>query len=84
MQYAIEAKAWERTSLHIDRKQFLNLKRWEENTGINCYVGWRRNRKGWLFIPLSMFEETSKGKNFGLSWEKAEKIGKKLNEFILE
>lgn len=83
MQYAIEAKAWENEYLHINKEQFLNLKRWEENTGINCYIGWRRNRKEWLLIPLSIFEETEKGKSFAVSWKQVEGIGRRLEELII-
>src|SRR3989344_5970500 len=51
IQYAFEVKAIEKEHLHIEKRQFLNLKKCEENTGITCLVGWRRNRKGWRFIP---------------------------------
>jgi Holliday junction resolvase len=80
MQYAIEAKAWETEHLHLDKDQFLGLKKWEENTGITTYVGWRRNRKDWIFIPPSIFEEREK--SFTLSWKRAEGIGRKLSEFL--
>lgn len=80
MQFAFEAKAWEKENLGIDRSQFLNLRKWEENTGINCLIAWRRNRKPWLFLPLSVFQENQK--SFGFPWKKAEMIGKKLQEFL--
>lgn len=80
VQYAIEAKAWEKEYLHIDREQFLGLKTWEENTGINALIGWRRKRKPWYFIPLSIFGENSK--SFAVSWKRATMIGKTLEEFI--
>lgn len=83
MQYAIEAKAWENENLNVDAGQFLNLKKWEENTGITSYIAWRRNRKEWVFIPLSIFEQTEKGKSFAISWKYAEAMGKRLNEFLL-
>lgn len=79
MQFAIESKAHERTSLQIPKDQFEGLVRWEENTGITPYIAWRRDRKAWLFLPLSVFEENEK--SYSLSWEKAEMIGKKLEEF---
>ncbi len=78
-QAAIEAKAWEKGSLAIDREQFLNLKRWEEVSGINCYVGWRRNRQPWYFLPLSLFREN--GRTFSINWENAVSLGRKLGEF---
>lgn len=80
IQYAFEVKAIEKEHLHIDKQQFLNLKKWEENTGITCLVGWRRNRKGWRFIPVSIFQETPK--SFGLNWTKAESMGKQIKEII--
>lgn len=80
-QLGIEAKAWEKENLCIDREQFTNLMKWEGNTGITCYVAWRRSRQPWLFIPLSMFRENAK--SFGISWKSAGLIGKKLEEFLL-
>jgi len=78
IQLAIEAKAIEKENLNIDRDQFENMKRWEDITGITCYVGWRRNRKPWLFIPLSVFKESNK--SFGINYTQAEMIGRKLED----
>ncbi|MBS3067850.1 hypothetical protein J4450_04050 [Candidatus Micrarchaeota archaeon] len=80
LQFAIESKAHEKTSLQIPKDQFEGLRKWEENTGINSLIAWRRNRKGWRFVPLTLFEENTSSYSF--SWEKAEMIGKKLEEFI--
>src|SRR5271157_1088217 len=74
MQLGIEAKAWEKENLNIKREQFVNLKQWEEISGITCYVGWRRNREPWYFIPLAVFKESEK--SFGINWENAQSIGK--------
>lgn len=79
MQFAFESKAIERTNLNIDRDQFLNLRKWEENTGITCYVAWRRSREPWYFVPLSLFSESEK--SFGINWSNASSLGKKLEEF---
>lgn len=79
MQFGIEAKAWEKENLNINREQFMNLKRWEDVSGINCYVGWRRNREPWFFVPLSIFKENEK--TFAINWENARSLGKKLEEF---
>ena len=79
MQFGIEAKAWEKGNLSIDRGQFVNLKRWEDVSGINCFIGWRRNREPWVFVPLSVFRENEK--TFGINWENAKAIGKVLEEF---
>ncbi|MFH1393604.1 MAG: Holliday junction resolvase Hjc [Candidatus Micrarchaeota archaeon] len=80
IQIGIEAKAWEKENLNIDREQFTNLAKWENNSGINCFVAWRRNRQPWLFLPLSVFKENEK--SFGISWKSAGLIGKKLEEFL--
>jgi len=80
VQYAIESKAWEKEHLNLDKAQFLNLRKWEENTGITCLIAWRRNRIGWRFIPISIFQETPK--SFSLNWKTAESMGKQLNEII--
>lgn len=79
MQFAIESKAHERTSLQIPKDQFHGLIKWEENTGITPYIAWRRDRKEWFFLPLSVFEENEK--SYSLSWGRAEMIGKRLEEF---
>jgi holliday junction resolvase len=79
MQFGIEAKAWEKENLSIDREQFTNLKRWEDISGINCFVGWRRNREPWYFLPLGLFKENEK--TFGINWTNAQALGKKLDEF---
>jgi len=79
MQIGIEAKAWEKENLNIDRDQFENLKKWEDISGINCVVGWRRNRMPWVFIPLGVFKENTK--SFGINWENANSLGKKLEEY---
>jgi len=77
-QFGIEAKAWEKKNLNIDRGQFENLKRWEDVSGINCLIGWRRNREPWYFLPLSLFKENEK--TFAINWENARSLGKKLEE----
>jgi len=78
MQVGIEAKAIEKENLNIDREQFVNLKRWEDVSGITCVIGWRRNRQPWVFIPLSVFKENEK--SFGINWTNAQAIGRKLEE----
>jgi len=80
MQIGIEAKAWEKENLNIDREQFTNLQRWEDISGINCVVGWRRNRKPWVFVPLALFKESSK--SFGINWGNANALGKRLEEIV--
>ncbi len=79
-QYAIESKAWEKENLNIDRSQFLGLKTWEENTGITAFIGWRRNREPWYFLPLSVFGENVH--SFAISWKQAQMVGRKIEELI--
>lgn len=78
-QFGIEAKAIEKENLNIDREQFENLRRWEDVSGITCYVGWRRNRKSWYFLSLPLFRESEK--SFGINWKNASSLGKRLEEF---
>jgi Holliday junction resolvase len=79
VQCGIEAKAHETTCLGIDRDQFENLRKWEEVSGINCYIGWRRSREPWYLVPLSVFKENDK--SFSVNWGQAQAIGKRLEEF---
>lgn len=79
MQFGIEAKAHEKENLGIGREQFDNLKRWEDISGINCYVGWRRNREPWYFLSLSLFKENEK--TYSINWSNAQALGRKLEEF---
>jgi holliday junction resolvase Hjr len=78
MQFGIEAKAHEKTNLSIERDQFTNLRRWEEISGINCFIGWRRNREPWYFLGLSLFKENEK--TFSINWGNAVSLGRKLEE----
>ncbi|MFH0738079.1 MAG: Holliday junction resolvase Hjc [Candidatus Micrarchaeota archaeon] len=77
-QFGIEAKAHEKGNLNIEREQFENLKRWEDISGINCMIGWRRNREPWYFLSLSLFKENEK--TFAINWENAKSLGKRLEE----
>jgi Holliday junction resolvase len=79
MQFGIEAKAWEKESLGIGKEQFENMRRWEDVSGITCFIGWRRNRQPWYFLPLALFREN--GKSFSIGWENAVALGRKLEEF---
>lgn len=79
-QYAIESKAHEKEYLNLSKEQFLALQEWENNTGITSYIAWRRDRAEWLFIALSLFDE--KKKSFGISWKRAELVGRKQEELI--
>ncbi len=79
MQFAFEAKAIEKENLGISKNQFINMLSWENNTGITCLIAWRRSRKPWHFIPLSVFKENEK--SFAISWKIAELFGQRLVDF---
>jgi Holliday junction resolvase len=79
-QYAIECKAWDKSSLSFDKERYSGMKKWEEVTGITYLVGWRQNREGWLFFPIHMLEE--QGKSFTITISKAKLIGQKLEELV--
>ena len=44
-QYVIEAKAIESEHLSLDLGQFENLRKWQEVTGMETYVAWRRKKE---------------------------------------
>lgn len=60
IQYAFECKAWESSSLGIEKEKFKALKEWERNTGITTFIAWRIGRVGWRFIYLDELEENPK------------------------
>lgn len=79
-QYAFECKAWSRGRISIPRKQFLALRRWEENTGITTLVAWRLDRIGWRFMYLDEMED--KGRSFSISKEKALRIDRRVEDIV--
>jgi Holliday junction resolvase len=78
-QFAFEAKAIEKENLGISKEQFQNMMLWEENTGITCLIAWRRSRKPWHFLPLSVFNENPK--SYAISWKSAGLCARKLCDF---
>jgi len=79
-QFGFECKAWDKSNLGLDKEQFNNLKKWEENTGMTTLVAWRLPREGWFFIYLSAFEE--QGKSFTVSRKTAELLNVKFDELV--
>lgn len=69
-QYAFECKSWDKKYLNIKKEQFKTLKDWQDLTGITVMVAWKIKRKGWKFIPMSLFTES--GKSHNVSIQKAE------------
>lgn len=80
VQYAIEVKAWEKEHLNIKKEQFECLEKWERLTGITTYIVWRRRRRSFLFIPLSVFEKGKKAAS--VSYKFAEQMGMKEHEIF--
>ncbi|MFA5105433.1 MAG: Holliday junction resolvase Hjc [Candidatus Micrarchaeia archaeon] len=68
-QFAFESKAHEKESLQLAKEQFRGLLFWQDNTGISTYVAWRRNRLGFRFVSLGLFDENQA--SFSVSWKKA-------------
>ncbi len=59
---AFECKAWDGTSLSIEKDRFQGLVDWQINTGMNTFVAWRMNGNGWFFIKLEEMKESPKNK----------------------
>lgn len=76
--YAFECKAWSGNRITISKEKFVQLKGWEDNTGINVLIGWRIARQGWRFFYLSELQES--GENYAMKLEHALKAGKTLEE----
>jgi len=79
-QYAIECKAWDKTSLSFEKGRFAGMKRWEEVTGITYLIGWRVSRDGWYFFPVHLLEEQKK--NYTITLKKAKMAGRRLEELV--
>lgn len=78
---AFECKAWDGTSVSIPVEKLELLKRWESNTGMDTFIAWRVNGKGWFFIKLD--EMSMAEKNYTVTRKRAFEIGRRL-EHILE
>ncbi len=79
--FAFECKAWDRSSLSIDKDRYKSLKDWENNTGMNTFIAWRMNIKGWYFIKPEEMNETDK--HYTITMTNALKIGRNLNSIII-
>ncbi|MCL4388623.1 MAG: Holliday junction resolvase Hjc [Candidatus Marsarchaeota archaeon] len=77
---ALECKAWESTSLSLEREKIEELRRWESNTGMDTFIAWRMNGRGWFFIRLGELADT--GKNYTVTMRNAINIGRRLEEVI--
>ena len=76
---SIECKAWESTSLALDREQFEKLLEWEHNSEFPTYVAWRMNGMGWYFIKLAEFERGGTG-SYNITRKKVLKSNRKMED----
>lgn len=76
---SIECKAWESTSLALDREQFEKLLEWEHNSEFPTYVAWRMNGMGWYFIKLAEFERGGTG-SYNITKKKVLKSNRKMED----
>lgn len=58
--FAFECKAWESSSLSIEKERFEGLLEWERNTHMDTFVAWRMSNSGWYFIRLNEMKDNSK------------------------
>ena len=77
---ALECKAWESSSLSLESDKIEELKRWEANSGMETFIAWRMNGRGWFFIKLGELAFT--GKNYTVTIRNAVSIGRRLEEVI--
>ncbi len=77
---AFECKAWNGTSVSIPIEKLDTLKRWESNTGMDTYIAWRVNGKGWFFISLGEMSRTEK--NYTITRRKAFEINRRLDRLL--
>ncbi|MCL4411427.1 Holliday junction resolvase Hjc [Candidatus Marsarchaeota archaeon] len=77
---AFECKAWDRTSLAIEAEKVDVLRKWELNTGMEFYVAWRMNGKGWFFIKLS--ELSKADKNYTVTMKNAVSINRRVEHLL--
>jgi Holliday junction resolvase len=78
--YAVECKAWDKTSLSFEKEKVAMMRRWEEETGISYFIGWRVSREGWFLFPVSMLEEQAK--SFTITLARAKLAGRKPEELV--
>lgn len=77
-QYGFECKAWESTSLSIEKDKVRALREWERNTGITTFIAWRIGRVGWRFVYLDELEE--RRRNYTITMRKAMGINRGIDD----
>ena len=77
--FAFECKAWA-TNLIIEPERLDSLQTWEKNTGMQTFIAWKINNKGWFFIKLN--ELLRNGKNYTMTKSKAFEINRTFEEIV--
>ncbi len=77
---AFESKAWNASYLNISKEQMESTQEWADNAGIDFFIGWKMNRKGWFFLKKNHFKKNKK--NYSISVIEAQKKGLPLNVII--
>ena len=75
--FAFECKAWA-TNLLIEPERLDSLQAWEKNTGMQTFIAWKINNKGWFFIKLN--ELFKNGKNYTMTKSRAFEINRRFEE----
>jgi Holliday junction resolvase len=78
--FAIECKAWDKGSIGIEIEKFDSLRGWESNTGLQTYLAWRINGKGWFFIKLD--ELTRNGKSYSVTKSRAMEVNRVFESLL--
>ena len=79
-QYGFECKAWDRGSLTLEKPKVLELRTWQENTGMTTMIAWRVSREGWYFMHLGELEEQEK--SYTVTLRRAREIGRTLAQVL--
>lgn len=79
-QYGFECKAWDKTSLRLEKAKIKEMREWEANTGITTMIAWRVSREGWYFMHLGELEEQEK--SYTVTLRRAREIGRMLAQIL--
>lgn len=79
-QYGLECKAWNKTSLSLQKPKIAEMRTWQDNTGMTTMIAWRVSRDGWYFIYLDELAEM--GKSFTVTLKKAKEINRRIEVLL--
>ena len=77
---AFECKAWDKSTVSIEVEKFEELKRWKLNSGMETFIAWRMNGRGWFFIRLDEMKKAKK--NYTVTRRTATAINRTLSSLI--